>query len=54
MVHGAAEQTTRLHNPALADPASAEEHIRRVYQEQQVTQRLDWLYAYDAVNAPIG
>jgi salicylate hydroxylase len=53
MVRGAAEQSTRLHSPALADPVSAEEHIRRVYQEQQVTQRLDWLYGYDAVKASI-
>jgi salicylate hydroxylase len=54
MVRGAAEQTTRLHNPALADPRTAEEHIERVYAEQLVTQRLDWLYSYDAVNGPIG
>ena len=54
MLRGAAEQTARLHNPALADPATAEEHINRVYQEQLVTQRLDWLYSYDAVNGPIG
>src|SRR5262245_3621671 len=53
MVRGAAEQTTRLHNPALADPATAGGHINRVYQEQLVTQRLDWLYSYDAVNGPI-
>jgi len=53
MVHGAAEQTTRLHNPALADPVTAEAHVKRVYDEQLVTQRLDWLYSYDAVNGPI-
>jgi len=53
MVRGAAEQTARLHNPALADPATAEEHVKRVYDEHLVTQRLDWLYSYDAVNGPI-
>jgi salicylate hydroxylase len=53
MVRGAAEQTARLHNPALADPVSAEAHVQRVYEEQLVTQRLDWLYSYDAVNGPI-
>src|SRR5262245_53973418 len=53
MVRGAAEQTARLHNPALADPVTAEAHVTRVYEEQLVTQRLDWLYSYDAVNGPI-
>jgi salicylate hydroxylase len=53
MVRGAAEQTTRLHNPALADPMSAEEHIKRVYEEQLVTRRLDWLYSYDAVGGSV-
>ena len=28
-------------------------HIKRVYEEQLVTQRLDWLYSYDAVNGAI-
>jgi len=53
IVRGAAEQTARLHNPALADPATAEEHVKGVYDEQLVTQRLGWLYSYDAVNGPI-
>jgi salicylate hydroxylase len=54
MVREAAEQTTRLHNQSLADPATAEGHVQREYQERQVRERMDWLYAYDAVNGAIG
>jgi 2-polyprenyl-6-methoxyphenol hydroxylase-like FAD-dependent oxidoreductase len=53
MARGAAEQTSRLHNPALADPETAQAHVKRVYEEQLVTKRLDWLYSYDAVNGKI-
>jgi hypothetical protein len=53
-VREAAEQTTRLHNQSLADPATAEGHVQREYQERQVRERMDWLYAYDAVNGAIG
>jgi salicylate hydroxylase len=53
MVRGAAEQTTRLHNQSLADPATAEGHIKREYEEKLVRQRMDWLYSYDAVTGPI-
>jgi salicylate hydroxylase len=54
MVREAAEQTTRLHNQSLADPETAEGHVQREYQERQVRERMDWLYAYDAVNGAIG
>ena len=39
---------------SLADPTSAAEHVQREYQEQQVRQRMDWVYGYDAVGGEIG
>ena len=53
MVRGAAEQATRLHNPSLADPSTAEEYVKRAHEEGVVRQRFDWLYAYDAVGGAI-
>jgi salicylate hydroxylase len=53
MVRGAAEQTFRLHNQSLADPTTAEDHVKREYEEQQVRDRMDWLYSYDAPGVPI-
>lgn len=53
IVRGAADNTKRFHNPALADPAGAEAYIDREFAADKIRQRYDWLYKYDALSAPV-
>lgn len=48
IVLSSAENLTRFHNPALADPKSAREHMQQAWSKDNVAQRYDWIYAYDA------
>jgi salicylate hydroxylase len=48
-----AEQAGRVHNPSLADPVIAEEHVAREWEKSRVTDRYDWLYEYNAMTAPL-
>lgn len=48
MVSGAADNTSRFHNPALATPETAEEFISREWQSAAISDRYDWLFTYDA------
>ena len=48
MVKGAAENTTRFHNRALATPEEAEAFVSREWQSQAISDRYDWLFTYDA------
>jgi salicylate hydroxylase len=48
MVNGAAENTSRFHNPALAVPDEAEAFVSREWQSQAISDRYDWLFNYDA------
>lgn len=48
MVRGAAENTARFHNPALADAASAEAFVSREWQSAAISDRYDWLFTYQA------
>ncbi|GAA5236671.1 monooxygenase [Verticiella sediminum] len=43
-----AEQLRRVHNPELADPASAQRYIEREWASQRVDDRYGWVYGYDA------
>ncbi len=47
MVRGAADNTSRFHNPALASVESAEAFISREWQSAAVSERYDWLFEYD-------
>lgn len=53
MVKGAAENTYRFHNPALAQPDTAEAFISKEWQSQAISDRYDWLFTYDAERAEI-
>ncbi len=53
IVRGAADNTKRFHNPALADPVGAEAYINREFAPDKIRQRYDWLYEYDALTVPV-
>jgi len=54
VVRGSADNIQRFHNPALADPKTAVDYVRRSWGERQVTgQSLDWIFSYDAATVPV-
>ena len=53
IVRGSSDNTKRFHNPALGDPAGAEEYINREFQPEKIAQRYNWLYEYDALTVPL-
>jgi salicylate hydroxylase len=53
MVRGATANTGRFHAPELATAEGADAYMAREFSEAPIADRYDWLYAYDAVNAPI-
>lgn len=53
MVRGATDNTGRFHAPELATAEGADAYMAREFSAAPIADRYDWLYAYDAVNAPI-
>lgn len=53
MVQGAADNTSRFHNAALAQPEQGKAFIEREWQSAAISDRYDWLFTYDAQTAPI-
>jgi salicylate hydroxylase len=53
LVSAAAENTKRLTNPILADAAAAQKYLDGEYAEVKMSERLDWVYKYDAANVAI-
>jgi salicylate hydroxylase len=53
MMQGAAENTSRFHNQALANPDTAEAFVTKEWQAAAVNDRYDWLFAYDAESVEI-
>ena len=53
VVRGAAANQARYHDPRLAEAAGAQAYVERVWAEDQVKARYEWMFAYDAVTAPI-
>ena len=46
-VAGSADNITRFHNRALADPARAREYVEREWAGANVASRYEWLFTYD-------
>ena len=53
VVLGSAENAKRFHDNRLADYSSAQAYLNREWQEDQVRDRYEWLFAYNACCAPI-
>jgi salicylate hydroxylase len=53
VVLGAAGNTQRFHNPALADVRGAQAYVDREWQPERVRERYEWLFEYDAANVAI-
>jgi 2-polyprenyl-6-methoxyphenol hydroxylase-like FAD-dependent oxidoreductase len=52
-VEGSADNITRFHNRALADPVKAREYVEREWAGQNVASRYEWLFRYDVTTAAI-
>lgn len=53
-VEGSAANIRRFHNPVLAEPARAREYVEREWAGQNIAERYEWLFRYDATRVPIG
>ena len=53
MVRGAAANTARFHSQELAHEDSAERYLKQEWSAEPIRDRYDWLYRYNAANAPI-
>lgn len=53
IVEGSRANTKRFHNPVLAEHAAAVRYIETEWQPDNVRQRYDWLFEYDAMTVEI-
>lgn len=53
MMRGAADNTGRFHNAALAQPDTAEAFVAREWQSRAVSDRYDWLFTYDPLTLDV-
>lgn len=53
MVRGATANTGRFHSQELRTTEGADAYMAREFSDAPIAERYDWLYAYDAVNAPV-
>ena len=52
-VEGSADNITRFHNRALADPATAREYVEREWAGANVASRYEWLFTYDVTTVAL-
>ena len=53
MVRGAADNTSRFHHTALANPQNADQFVADEWQQTAISERYDWLFNYDAMSAEV-
>jgi salicylate hydroxylase len=53
MVRGARDNTDRFHNKQLATEEGAQKYLQQEWSREPIRDRYDWLYAYNAAEAPI-
>ena len=53
LVAAAAENVKRITNPILADPATAQVFLEAEFAEVKMSERLNWVYEYDATNVAV-
>ncbi len=52
-VLGASANTSRFHNPALANEVSAKAYVDREWSREAVLERYEWIFNYDVTKTPI-
>lgn len=52
-VEGSANNISRFHNRALADPAKAREYVEREWAGERVAERYEWLFRHDVTTTEI-
>jgi len=52
-VEGSSGNIGRFHNRALADPAAGHAYVEREWAGQNVAERYEWLFRYDAITTPL-
>jgi salicylate hydroxylase len=53
LVAGAEENVKRITNPILADPATAQVFLETEFAEAKMSERLNWVYEYDATSVVV-
>jgi salicylate hydroxylase len=53
MVRGANDNTSRFHNPCLADATQGVAFIEREWQQTAIGNRYDWIFNYNAITAEV-
>lgn len=53
IVQGSSENTTRFHNPALADRDTAFAFVNEQWAPERVMERYEWLFEYDATSVAV-
>jgi salicylate hydroxylase len=53
VVRGSAENGRRFHSNALSTTAEAQAYVDREWESNNIDERYDWLYRYDATTVPI-
>ncbi len=52
-VHGSAENLRRFHAQTLADEQSARQFVEGQWDKEQIAERYEWLFDYDATKVPV-